>query len=297
MPVRYWALIIVLGIGWGSSMFFNEILLRELGPLQTGFGRVGLGAAGCWLWLFAAGTRKPVNTVFLRDVAIFGVLQYAAPLVIFPAAQQFITSGEAGVVNATTPIMVVIFSHFWPGGEKATLGRSLGVLCGFAGIVVLALPALRAGAEGEFGGLLFCLLAPICYGIAVNWFRRLRGHDATEITAWSLLFGAMILLPVAGVFEGVPDIRHGETWAALLFIGFALTSAAFILLFWLLPRIGATRTSTITFITPVSAVLLGTVFLGERLLPEHLAGMAAIFAGLLLIDGTLLRRLGILRTA
>jgi drug/metabolite transporter (DMT)-like permease len=297
MPFRYWVLIFVLGIGWGSSMFFNEILLRELGPLQTAFGRVGLGAVGCWLWLLAIGKRTPVSADFLRNAAIFGMLQYAAPLTIFPAAQQFITSGEAGVVNATTPIMVVIFSHFWPGGEKATLTRSLGVLCGFAGIVVLALPALRAGAEGEFGGLLFCLLAPACYGIAVNWFRRLRGHDATGITAWSLLFGAIILLPVAGVFEGVPVIRHGATWAALLFIGFALTSAAFILLFWLLPRIGATRTSTITFITPVSAVLLGAAFLGERLLPEHFVGMAAIFAGLLLIDGALLRRFGLLRSA
>ncbi|MGB5870502.1 MAG: DMT family transporter [Albidovulum sp.] len=293
MLTRYWVLIFVLGIGWGASMFFNEILLRELGPLQVALGRVGFGALGCWLWVIATRRKVRVTRQFLRDVLIFGVVQYAAPLAIFPAAQQFITSGEAGIVNAMTPIMVVIFSHFWPGGERATFWKSLGVLCGFAGIVALALPALDGGAKGEFAGLFFCMLAPACYGVAVNWFRRFRGVDATAITAWSLAAGTLVIAPVALVVEGVPVITRPETWAALFFIGFVLTAAAFILLFWLLPRVGATTTSTITFITPVSAVFLGVMFLQEQLLAAHFWGMAAIFAGLLLIDGRLLRRLGL----
>lgn len=292
MLTRYWVLIFVLGIGWGASMFFNEILLRELGPLQTALGRVGFGALGCWLWIIVTRRKVQVTRQFLRDVLIFGVLQYAAPFAIFPAAQQFITSGEAGIVNAMTPIMVVIFSHFWPGGEKATIWKSLGVLCGFAGIVALALPALQDGAKGEFGALFFCMLAPACYGVAVNWFRRLRGVDATVITAWSLAAGTLVIAPIALAVEGAPVITRPETWAALFFIGFVLTAASFILLFWLLPRVGATTTSTITFITPVSAVFLGVMFLQEQLLAAHLWGMAAIFAGLLLIDGRLLRRLG-----
>ncbi|MEZ5777825.1 MAG: DMT family transporter [Paracoccaceae bacterium] len=289
MPLRYWALIVLLGIGWGSSMFFNEILLRELGPLQTALGRVGFGALGCWVWVVATRRSVRITPKFLRDAAVFGILQYAAPLTIFPMAQQYINSGEAGIVNAMTPVMVVIFSHFWPGGERATLLKSLGVLCGFMGIVALAMPALNSGVSGEFEALLFCMLAPACYGMALNWFRRLQGRDATVITAWSLLLGAVALLPVTMAVEGAPRILLPETWAALLFIGFVLTSASFILLFWLLPRVGGTTTSTITFITPVSAVLLGVAFLNERLLPGHIIGMAAIFAGLLLIDGRVVR--------
>lgn len=291
MPLKYWVLIFVLGMGWGSSMFFNEILLRELGPLQTALGRVGLGAAGCWVWLIL--TRRPwrVSAGFLRDVGIFGFLQYAAPLTIFPAAQQFITSGEAGIVNAMTPVMVVVISHLWPGGERATPAKVAGVICGFGGIVALALPALGEEGAGTFGALLFCVLAPFCYGVAVNWFRRFKGADATVITAWSLLAGTLMLAPVALLAEGVPRITRPETWAALVFIGFVLTAAAFILLFWLLPKAGGTRTSTITFLTPVSAVLLGVLFLNEVLRPAHLMGMAAIFAGLLLIDGRVLARL------
>ncbi len=294
MPLRYWGLIVVLGLGWGSSMFFNEILLRELGSLQIALGRVGFGALGCWLWLAATGRRVQVTAAFLRDALVFGILQYAVPLAVFPAAQQYITSGEAGIVNAMTPIMVVLLSHVWPGGERATVAKSLGVLCGFAGIVALAMPARHTGAEGEFGALLFCMVAPFCYGLAINWFRRFRGRDATVITAWSLLAGTIVLAPVALAVEGIPRIERAETWAALFFIGFVLTAAAFILVFWLLSRVGATTTSTITFITPVSAVLLGVLFLNERLLPAHLIGMTAIFAGLLLVDGRLLRRVGFL---
>lgn len=290
MPVRYWALIFILGIGWGSSMFFNEILLRELGPFQTALGRVGFGALGCWVWLAVSGRIGKVSPAFLRDAAIFGLLQYAVPLTIFPAAQQVITAGEAGIINALTPVMVVIVSQLWPGGERATWLKSLGVAAGFSGIVALALPALGKGASGEFGALLFCMLAPLCYGLAVNWFRRFGRTDPAVITAWSLLAGTVALAPVVLLTEGVPVIRAAATWGALFFIGFVLTAASFILLFWLLPRVGATTTSTITFITPVSAVTLGVIFLGEVLTSAHIAGMALIFLGLLLIDGRILRR-------
>ncbi len=291
MPLRYWGLILLLGIGWGSSMFFNEILLRELGPLQVALGRVGFGALGCWIWLVATGRVRRVGRPFLRDAAVFGLLQYALPLSIFPIAQQIITSGEAGIINAVTPVMVVVISHFWPGGERATLRKSLGVTAGFAGIVALALPALNGGASGAFGALVFCMLAPACYGVAVNWFRRFGRTDPAVITGWSLGFGTLLLIPVVLATEGVPEIRLWQTWAALFVIGLILTAAAFILLFWLLPRVGATTTSTITFITPVSAVTLGVMFLGEVLLASHVSGMALIFLGLVLIDGRLVRRL------
>lgn len=289
MPFRYWALIFVLGIGWGSSMFFNEILLRELGPFQTGLGRVGFGALGCWLWLAASGKIGKVSPAFLLDAAIFGLLQYAVPLTIFPAAQQVITSGEAGIINALTPVMVVIVSQLWPGGERAIWLKSLGVAAGFAGIFTLALPALDEGAGSHFSALLFCMLAPLCYGFAVNWFRRFGRTDPAVITAWSLLAGTLALTPVVLATEGVPVIHETATWGALFFIGFVLTAASFILLFWLLPRVGATTTSTITFITPVSAVTLGILFLGEVLTTAHIAGMALIFLGLLFIDGRIMR--------
>ncbi|WP_368185197.1 DMT family transporter [Aestuariibius sp. HNIBRBA575] len=288
MPLRYWGIIVILAAGWGASFFFNEILLRELGPLSVAMGRVGTGALGCWIWLLATGKKKAVPMAALGQLAVFGLFQYSLPLAIYPVTQQFITSSAAGIVNAMTPIMVVIVSHYWPGGERATKLKSIGVCFGFAGIILLALPSLRGQGQSNGWALLATICAPVCYGIAMNYMRRLHDLDRTLLTAWSLTLGSVVLIPLALLVEGLPVITQTETWASLMVIGFLLTSAAFILLFWLIPRVGATTASTITFIAPVSSVLLGVLVLAEELAPVQYAGMAVIFFGMLFIDGRLI---------
>ena len=108
MALKYWAVIFVLGIGWGMSFMFNAILLRELGPLSVSTGRVGLGALGCWIYVLAA--RKPVKITLHRALALlgFGVLSYAAPFAFYALGQQHIASGVAGIINAITPAFAVI---------------------------------------------------------------------------------------------------------------------------------------------------------------------------------------------
>ncbi|MCV2882348.1 DMT family transporter [Actibacterium sp. XHP0104] len=291
MPLRYWVLIFILGMGWGASFFLNAILLRELGPLSVSMLRIALGALGCWVWLAATGGLVPVSLRQLGQMLVLGLFFYGVPLSVYPLAQQHIGSGAAGIVNALTPVMVVIVSHLWPGGEKATALKSLGVLAGFAGIALLALPALRSGGGAELWAILFAALAPLCYAVAMNHARSIKGMPPTALTAWSLTLATLILTPLALWREGVPQITQPQTWAALGVIGFVLTSAAFILLYWLLPRVGATATSTVTFIAPVSAVVLGVFVLKEELHLPQMIGMLVIFAGLIAIDGRLLRRL------
>ncbi|GGE51691.1 DMT family transporter [Actibacterium pelagium] len=287
-----WALILLLGLSWGSSFFFNEILLRELGPMWISVGRVGIGALGCWVWIFLSRRSLRVSAGMWLGLGVFGLFQYAVPLTVYPATQQFITSSAAGIINAMTPIMVVIVSHFWPDGERATRLKSLGVALGFAGIIVLALPDVQAD-EGSSTpvALLATMISPFCYGIAMNLLRSLAGIDRVLMTAWSLTIATVMVLPIAFAREGVPTITRVETWASLLVIGLILTSAAFILLYWLVPRVGGTTASTITFVAPISAVLLGVFILNETLTLVHLLGMAIIFVGLLFIDGRVVRLL------
>lgn len=291
MALKYWLVICVLGIGWGMSFMFNAILLRELGPLSVSLGRVAFGALGCWIYVIAA--RMPVHLTLGRAIGLlgFGALSYAAPFAFYALGQQHIASGVAGIVNATTPAFAVIVSHFWPGSERATLLKSLGVLCGFIGIVVLSVPILRNGETSQFWAVLLTLCAPICYAFSVNIARAFRDMQPVVLVALALTGAALAILPLALWREGLPVIERTETWLSLLMIGFVLTSAAFIAFYWLLPRVGPTNISTVTLIAPVSALILGTWVLGETLQPEHLMGMAAIFAGLLLIDGRLVRRL------
>jgi len=285
MTLRYWAIIVLLGGSWGASFFFNEILLREIGPLSIGLGRVGMGALGCWLYLLAARKSLSLPRAMLVPLAVFGLFQYAVPLTVYPLTQQYITSGAAGIINAMTPIMVVCVGHFWPGGERATLGKSIGVAVGFAGIVIVVAPAFHIDDASHPWALLATMIAPLCYGIALNLLRGLDGVDRVLLTAWSLTIGTVMIAPISIGAEGIPVITKAETWAALIIIGFVLTSAAFIVLFWLIPRVGGTRASTITFIAPISALLLGGLVLGEKIGPQHLLGMAVIFIGLAFLDG------------
>lgn len=293
MPLRYWLCIFLLAAGWGSSFFFNEILLRELGPLWVALGRVGTGALGCWIWMI--GTRMDLGfpRAAFGALIAFALFQYSIPLAVYPLTQQYITSSAAGIVNAMTPIMVVLVSHFWPQGEKATWPKIVGVGLGFVGITLLAQPSFQGQGDSDPVALVLTISAPLCYAIALNFLRRLDHLNRVSLTAWSATLGAIVLFPLTFGLEGWPTITKLETWASLFIIGFVLTSAAFILLFWLIPRIGGTTASTITFLAPIVSVLLGVFILAEVLFPIQFVGMAVIFSGLLFIDGRALKLFGV----
>lgn len=292
MPDRDWVIIIILGIGWGGTFFFNEVLLRDLGPVSVSAARVSTAALFCWVYAVLTGRARWPGLARLPQLAIFGTLMFGFPFAIYPVGQQFVTGGVAGIVNALTPVLVVIVSHFWPGGERATVLKSLGVLAGFVGIVFLTIPAIGT-TDGQLFGTLFLVLAPVCYGIAMNYIRRLSDLDVVVTTSWSFTFAGLLMMALAGVLEGAPGTISVASWASIAFLGCVLTGVSFLVAFTILPRAGATKTSTVTFVAPVSALFLGYVLLSEEITALHLAGMAAIFLGLLLIDGRLFRRGGV----
>ncbi len=292
MTFKDWLWIAILGLAWGGAFFFNEILLRDLGPLWVGAGRVGVAALAMWVYVLATGRSAGLGPRGLGQMAVHGMLMYGLPFTIYPIGQQVITSGAAGIINAMTPIMVVIVGHFWPGGERATLAKSAGVAVGFTGIILLTVPALQGQGQSALWGLLFVLTAPFSYGLALNYVRRLRGVDPLVMLAWSLTFATLGVGTVALLGEGRPGGLTPEGWGSLFVSGVVLTALAFGIFYWLLPRVGATSLSTVTFIAPISAVCLGIAFLGEKLDIWKVAGMGAIFVGLLLIDGRALRVMG-----
>lgn len=292
MALKYWLVILALGIGWGASFMFNAILLRELGPLTVAAIRVGIEALGCWIYV--VGTRLPVRLTFGRAMGLlgFGVLSYAAPFAFYATSQQHIASGVAGIVNAMTPAFAVMIAHLLPKGERATVLKSLGVICGFCGFVVLSLPVLQSGETSAIWAIFVALCAPACYAFSINIARVFNDMPPVVLAASALTGATFAIAPLALWREGVPQITRAETWAAMFMIGFVLTSAGFIILYWLLPKVGPTYISTVTLISPVSALVMGVVILREPLLPSHLWGMATIFLGLLLIDGRIVKGFG-----
>jgi drug/metabolite transporter (DMT)-like permease len=290
MPLRYWALIILLGAVWGCSFLFNAILIREISPLWVSAGRVTIGAAICWVFFFA--TRKPLprDWSLYPQFLVLGILNYAIPFALFPYAEMTVASSIVGVINGLTPMTTVIVSQLWPGGEKATWNKSIGVLVGLAGAVILASPSFGEGASAQVVGLLAALGATICYALTLNYARRFKNVDSTVTASASLTAAALVSIPVALLFSGMPVITRIETWGALFGIGVFSTSFSFLLVYWLLPRVGATNISLNTFITPISAILLGVLVLHERFDPVHIVGILVIFLGLVFIDGRLVKR-------
>lgn len=291
MPLRYWVLIILLGAVWGCSFLFNAVMIRELSPLWVSAGRVTIGAAICWLYVL--GTRRPIpgGWPLYAQLVVLGILNYAIPFALFPFAEQTVASSIVGVINGMTPMTTVIISQLWRGGEKATWNKLVGVIVGFAGAIILALPSFGAGASGQVIGILAALAATCCYALTLNYARRFAKVESSVVASASLTAAALLMVPVALLFSGIPVITRLETWGALFGIGVFSTSFSFLLVYWLLPRVGATNLSLNTFITPISAILLGVLVLHERFELTHVLGIMVIFIGLVFIDGRLVRRL------
>jgi len=289
MSLRYWLLIILLGAVWGCSFLFNAVLIRELSPFWVSALRVAIGAAICWAYFLAMRKRLPSGWSIYAQLLVLGILNYAIPFALFPYAEQTVASSIVGVINGLTPMSTVIVSQLWSGGEKASWNKLIGVLIGFAGGTLLALPSLGTGASAQILGLLAAIAATLCYAFTLNYARRFKDIDSAVVATCSLTGAALVSVPLALVFTGVPVITRAETWGALLCIGALSTSFSFLLLYWLLPRVGATNISLNTFITPISAILLGVLVLHERFDLMHVLGMVVIFVALIFMDGRLVR--------
>ena len=299
MPLRYWILIIALGAVWGCSFLFNAILIREISPLWVSAGRITIGATICWIFFLVARRKLPEDRSVYPQLLVLGILNYAIPFALFPFAEQSVASSIVGVINGMTPMTTVIVSQLWRGGETATWNKVVGVLVGFGGAVLLAIPSLGQGASAQIVGLLAALVATICYALTLNYARRFKSIDSTVVASASLTGAAIVMIPIAllrPIFTGtialdIPVITRPETWAALFGIGVFSTSFSFLLVYWLLPKVGATNLSLNTFITPISAILLGVLILHERFDVLHMVGIVVIFLGLVFIDGRLVKGL------
>ena len=165
MKPQYWALIILLGAVWGCSFLFNAILIREISPLWVAAGRVSIGAAICWVVFLATRKTLPTDWKVYPQLLLLGILNYSIPFALFPYAELTVASSIVGVLNGMTPMTTVIVSQLWPGGERATWNKVVGVLIGFAGAVILALPSFDQGASAQVVGLLAALAATCCYAL------------------------------------------------------------------------------------------------------------------------------------
>jgi drug/metabolite transporter (DMT)-like permease len=287
MTSKDWILLLTLSLLWGGSFFFVEVALAGLPPLSVVWGRVALAAV---LLAVVLRGRWP-GRVAWPALLVMGFMNNVVPFTLFAFAQGQITGSLAAVLNATTPLFTVLVAHVATVDERLTGAKVAGVICGFLGVVVMMAGETLAG---DNLAKLACLGAALSYGLAGVWGRRFRAMGVAPLqTAFGqVAASSLMLLPIWLLV----DRPWGLAMPALPVIGAVVgiaalsTALAYLIFFRLMASAGPTNLSLVTFLIPVSAALLGAVFLGERLEPQHLAGFALILVGLSLIDGRLWRR-------
>lgn len=289
-----WTILLILSVLWGGSFFFIGIAIHSVPPLTLVLIRVAFASILLWVWQAIRRAPLGLTIAHVPALAVLALLNNVVPFALFAFAQRTIPSGLASILNATTPIWGVIVAHVFTHDERMTPARLAGVLLGFAGVAVMIGTDLLGQLGSHALAQLACLLATLLYALAGVWGRRFRGLGVAPVgvATGSLTAAAVLLLPVVLLFEppwhtAAPTLH---AWAALTGLAFFCTAVAYILYFRLLASAGATNSLLVTFLIPVTAILLGTFLLGEHLMPRHFAGMALIGCGLAAIDGRLLRR-------
>ena len=285
-----WLLLVALSILWGGSFFFAKIAVGELPPLAIALGRVSIAAATLALVARIAGVALPGSISAWRPFALMGLLNNVLPFSLIFWGQTHIPSGLAAILNATTPLFTVLVAHVATTDERLNGGRIAGLLFGFSGVVAMIGPDALQNIGDNVAAELACLLAALSYGCAGVYGRRFRGEPALRVAAGQLIASTVLLVPVVALIDRpwMLPLPSMTTLGALAGLALLSTALAYVIFFRILGSAGATAISLVTFLIPVSAILLGTQILGEQLAVRHIIGMIAIAIGLAAIDGRLM---------
>ncbi|SNY90763.1 EamA-like transporter family protein [Cohaesibacter sp. ES.047] len=287
-----WAMLLSLSLLWGGSFFFVGVAVKALPTFTIVVLRVGLAAGALWVYIFITGRavprRAPVWLAFLG----MGALNNVIPFSLIVWGQQSIASGLASILNAATPLFGVLVAGLLLADEKISARKLAGVIIGLAGVaVMMGLDALH-GLGGNIIGQMAILTAALSYAFAGVFGRRFKDMHidpvvtaAGQVTASTILLAPVALIVDAPLSLPMPALT---VWAALGGLALISTALAYVLYFQLLARAGATNLLLVTLLIPATAILLGWLFLNERLGLVHIVGMGLIGLGLLVLDGRLL---------
>lgn len=285
MRARDVADLVLLAALWGASFLFMRYAAPAFGPPTLIWLRVGVAAACLLPLLVVRGQIGEVRRVAGR-LAVMGVFSAALPFVLIAWAMLSITAGLGSILNATVPIFTALIGAVWL-GEPLDRWRSVGLVVGFTGVLLLAGEQADFKPGGSGWAIIAMLLATLSYGLAAHLTRRLLGEvPALVSAAGSQIAAAIVLTPLALWFW--PAESPGRlAWAAAIALGVGCTAFAFLIFFRLIANVGAARAVTVTFLIPLFGIIWGSIFLAERLDAGMLFGGAIVVLGTALATGVL----------
>jgi drug/metabolite transporter (DMT)-like permease len=294
MTAREWGLLALLSLLWGGSFFFIGVAVKELPPLTLAALRVGLAALILWASAPLTGAAPPRNGKALAALALLGLGNNALPFALIAWGQTHLAAGLASILNAATPLFAVLVAHVFTAEEKLSRFKIIGTAAGMAGVAWVIGPDLlwgqakiNAWAEGAV------LLAALSYAASAVFARRVPGLGLKplDVATGQATAGAIYLVPLA-LFVDAPwslPVPSAAVVASVFAIAGLCTALAYVVYFRILSGAGATNVLLVTLVAPATSVVLGALFLHERLLARQFLGLALVAVGLAFIDGRLPR--------
>jgi drug/metabolite transporter (DMT)-like permease len=230
-------------------------------------------------------TLPPRAAPIWKWYVLLGLLNSVIPYTLITWGETRVSSGLAAILVGAMPIFTVLLAHYMTHDEKFTPRKVVGILAGFVGVVILFLPDVFEAATANIFGGLAVVAAAVSYALATIYARRhLKGYSPVMNSFGQMLTASVILIPASLLLERpwtlAPTVPSLASIVTLAVMG---TAFAYLLYFWLIANVGATRTSLVTYISPVIAVVLGAVFLNEHLQWTTIVGLGLIIAGVGLV--------------
>jgi drug/metabolite transporter (DMT)-like permease len=295
MKAREFGVLLLLAAIWGASFMFIKVILRDMGPLTLVALRMALGAGGLVVIYTLARRQaagpdaRPVRwRALLGPFVLAAILNAVIPYILISWGETAISSGDAAILNATTPLFTTIIGYLLgsrAGADRLPPVRALGVLIGFVGVAVLVTGSRPTGpavdpALGWLGhGAV--LVAAASYAVAGLYARRAFAGLPTLVPAVGQnVAAALILIPPTLVVAPLTHVPPPEVILSLLALGLGGTALAYVLYFHLISTVGATRTLLVTYLLPVTALIYGALLLGEDVGAQAVVGLALVLVGI-----------------
>lgn len=297
MGIKEWLWLGSLSLLWGGSFFFIGVVVNEVPTLVIVFSRVALAGLTLWVLVWFLRIPMPKFAGLWLSFFVMGLLNNVIPFSLIVWGQAYISTGLASILNATTPLFTVIVASLLLADEKMTANKLLGVCIGFLGTIIMVGPTTLNGLMSDVYAQLAIMGAAISYafaGVFGRHFRKFQLHSMV-LAAGQLTASALILLPIVLWLHAPSQFVMPSLYGtlSLVSLSFFSTALAYILYFRILASSGASNLALVTFLIPLSAILLGVFVLHETLSRLHIFGMLIIFLGLLVIDGRLFKRLSV----
>ncbi len=286
-----WSLLVLLSVLWGGAFFFVGVAVTELPPLTIVLARVGMAGLILLFPFRFLGYSLPHGLRDWTPFIVMGLLINVLPFSLLNTGQTMISSGLTSIMTGMTPLFTaIVMASFRE--ERLTWNSVIGVLLGVAGVAIISWSG-DAAADTHLLGIGLCLAGALSYAFAALWGRRhLRNMPPLKSATCQLLSSTLIMVVVVAVVDRpwTLPLPGAKIWLALGGLALFGTAIAYIVFFEILSRAGASNVMLVTLLIPVTALLLGNLFLGEPIFIHELIGAATIGLGLLFIDGRLPRR-------